>query len=132
VYGGGGITPDIYVPVDTSSFTHNVTKLYLDGRFSNFIYQYYIANQQDFQQYKTPTELATKFQNTEDAWKQLVVFALKDSIYLSKVPALDKENIEERIKAFIARLKWRSQGFYEVYNLYDPIFKKAKQVVNSK
>jgi len=132
VYGGGGITPDLYVPVDTSSFTHNVTKLYLDGRFSNFIYQYYIAHQQDFQRYKSPTELATKFQNTEDAWKQLVVFALKDSIYLSKVPALDKENIEERIKAFIARLKWRSQGFYEVYNLYDPIFQKAKQVINSK
>jgi carboxyl-terminal processing protease len=132
VYGGGGITPDVYVPVDTSSFTHNVTKLYLDGRFSNFIYQYYIAHLPEFQQYKTPTDLATQFQNTEDAWKQLVAFALKDSIYLSKVPALDKENIEERIKAYIARLKWRTQGFYEVYNLYDPVFQKAKQVVNSK
>ena len=132
VYGGGGITPDVYVPVDTSSFTHNVTRLYLDGRFSNFIYQYYIANQPLFQQYKTPTDLATKYQNTDDAWKQLVAFALKDSIFLSKIPASDKENIEERIKAYIARLKWRTQGFYEVYNLYDPIFQKAKEVANSK
>ncbi|WP_240410039.1 S41 family peptidase [Flavisolibacter nicotianae] len=131
VYGGGGITPDVYVPVDTSSFTHNVTKLYLDGRFSNFIYQYYMANISSFERYKSPTDLATHFQNTEDAWKQLVVFALKDSIYLNKVPASDRENIEERIKAYIARLKWRSQGFYEVYNLYDPIFKKGKQAAES-
>lgn len=132
VYGGGGITPDVYVPVDTSSFTHNVTKLYLDGRFSNFIYQYYISHQAAFQQYKSPTDLATRFQNTDDAWQQLVVYALKDSIFLGKIPAPDKEDIEERIKAYIARLKWRSQGFYEVYNLYDPIFHKAKEVVNGK
>lgn len=129
VYGGGGITPDVYVPVDTSSFTHNVTRLYLDGRFSNFIYQYYIAHLSEFEQYRTPTELATKFKNTADAWESLVAFALRDSIYLDKIPAFDKENIEERIKAFIARFKWRTQGFYEVYNLYDPIFQRAKQEI---
>lgn len=131
VYGGGGITPDFSVPVDTSSFTHNVTKLYLDGRFSAFVYQYYISHLKDFQQYKTPTEFASTYQNTEDAWKQLVGFALKDSIYLSKVPAKDRRNIEERIKAYLARLKWRTQGFYEVYNLYDPIFLKAEEVIKN-
>ena len=132
VYGGGGISPDVLVPLDTTSYTHNVTKLYLDGRFNNFIYQYYISHLPEFQQYKTPTAFAQNFQRTEDAWKSLVAFALKDSIYLNKIPAEDKRNIEERIKAFLARLRWRSQGFYEVYNLYDPIFQKAKQVINSK
>lgn len=130
VYGGGGITPDVYVSLDTSSFTHSVTRLYLDGRFNNFIYQYYMQHLPEFQQYKSPTDFATKFQNGEDAWTQLVGFALKDSIYLQKVPALDKENIQERIKAYLARLKWRTQGFYEVYNLYDPIFQRAKGVIN--
>ncbi|NTS43443.1 S41 family peptidase [Flavisolibacter sp. BT320] len=132
VYGGGGITPDVYVPVDTSSFTHNVTKLYLDGRFNNFIYQYYMANLPQFQQYKSPTDFATQFRNTDHAWNELVAFALRDSIYLAKTPPSDRQAIEERIKAFLARLKWRTQGFYEVYNLYDPIFQKAKEVINGK
>lgn len=132
VYGGGGISPDVYVPLDTNSLTHNVTKLYLDGRFNNFIYQYYISHLPEFQQYKTPTEFAQNFQRTEDAWKGLVAYALKDSIYLNKIPAPDRRNIEERLKAFLARLRWRSQGFYEVYNLYDPIFQKAKEVISSK
>jgi carboxyl-terminal processing protease len=131
VYGGGGISPDVNVPVDTASFAHNVTRLYLDGRFNNFIYQYYMGHLPEFQQYKTPTEFAKNFQRTDEAWKLLEAYALKDSIYLSKIPAADRQNIEERIKAYLARLKWRTQGFYEVYNLYDPIFQKAKEVVSA-
>lgn len=131
VYGGGGIMPDLYVPIDTSSFTHNVTRLYLDGRFNAFVYQYYISRLPHFQQYKTPAEFAAKFQNTQEAWNQLVNYALKDSIYLSKVPSLDRKNIEQRIKAYLARLRWRSQGFYEVYNTFDPIFLKAKEAVKN-
>ena len=127
VYGGGGITPDEYVHVDTSSFTHNITRLYLDGRFNAFVYQYYISHLPEFQQYKTPGEFAAKYENTADAWQQLVSYALKDSIYLSNIPATDKKTIEQRIKAYLARLKWRTQGFYEVYNTYDPIFKKGKE-----
>lgn len=129
VYGGGGISPDVPVPVDTSSFAHAVTRLYLDGRFNAFVYQYYIAHLSQFQGYTSPTDFAAKFQNTGDAWNSLVQHALQDSIYLSKVPAADKKNIEQRIKAYLARLKWRTQGFYEVYNLYDPVFLKAKEVM---
>lgn len=128
VYGGGGISPDAAVYLDTSKFTHNVTRLYLDGRFSAFIYQYYMSNLPQFERYKTAEEFAVKYQDTEDAWKQLVTYALQDSVYLEAVPQADKQNIEERIKAYLARLKWRSQGFYRVYNLYDPIFQKAKEL----
>ena len=73
-------------------------------------------------------DFAAKFQNTDDAWTQLVIYALKDSIYLSNVPSVDRKNIEQRIKAYLARLKWRSQGFYEVFNTFDPIFQKGREV----
>ena len=129
VYGGGGIMPDVFVPLDTSIYTRSVTKLYLDGRFNNFVYQYYIQNPREFQQYKTPSEFAAKYQNTAEAWNKLVEFARKDSINLQKIPEKDKRNIEERIKAYLARLKWRTQGFYEVYNTYDPVVKKALEVL---
>ena len=75
-------------------------------------------------------EFATKFQDTDDAWTELVIYALKDSIYLSNVPTSDRKNIEQRIKAYLARLKWRSQGFYEVFNTFDPIFQKGKKTIS--
>jgi carboxyl-terminal processing protease len=127
VYGGGGIMPDIFVPIDTSVYTRSVTKLYLDGRFNNFVYTYFIAHENLFNQYKTAAQFAAGYQNTSDAWKSLVAYASKDSINLNKVPETDRKNIQERIKAYLARLKWRTEGFYEVYNTYDPVVRKAMQ-----
>jgi carboxyl-terminal processing protease len=129
VYGGGGITPDVFVPIDTSVYTRSVARLYLDGRFNNFVYIYYINHQNQFQQYKTPADFSARYQNSADAWNQLITYAMKDSINLKKIPEKDKEDIQEQIKAYLARLKWRTQGFYQVYNNYDPVVIKAKEII---
>ena len=129
VYGGGGIVPDQFVPVDTSLFTRGVTRLYLDGRFSNFVYQYYIKNMGEWQKYRSPAEFAAKYQNVNDAWNKLVEYAAKDSIYLKKVPEDDKLQIQNRIRAYLARFKWRTQGFYQVLGTNDDMISKAKEVL---
>ncbi|MBA2328345.1 MAG: carboxyl-terminal protease, partial [Flavisolibacter sp.] len=129
VYGGGGIMPDVFVPLDTTSYTQNITRLYLDGRFNNFVYQYFIQNAKEWEKYKNPTDFAARYRNTEDAWNQLVQFAQKDSIQLIKVPEKDKKEVQDRIKAFLARFLWRTQGFYEVANTSDDIVQKALEVI---
>ena len=121
VYGGGGIAPDVFVPIDSSLFIRSVTRLYLDGRFNNFVYTYYIQHRPEWEQYKTPADFETRFTNMQDAWNQLVDFAAKDSINLKNVPAHDKKEIQDRIKAYLARFRWRTQGFYEVSNSNDRI-----------
>lgn len=127
VYGGGGIVPDVFVPLDTSFFTRGVTQLYLNGRFNNFIYKYYIDHLNQFDQYKSPADFAARYQNSSDVWSQLVHEALKDSIKLRNIPEDDKRNIQNQIKAYLARLKWRTQGYYQVSNSFDPAVEKAKE-----
>jgi carboxyl-terminal processing protease len=129
VYGGGGIVPDVFVPIDTSIFTRSVTRLYLEGRFNNFVYRYYITHPSQFKQYKTPRDFSQRYQNSSDAWNQLVKYAMKDSINLSIIPQKDKLNIQEQIKAYLARLRWRTQGYYEVFNNYDPVVQKAMEIL---
>jgi carboxyl-terminal processing protease len=129
VYGGGGITPDVFVPIDTSLYTKSVTKLYLEGGFNNFTYKYYVNHPERFNRYSTPSDLAKNYTDMSEVWEQLVQYALKDSIYLNRIPESDKKNIQERMKAYMARLKWRTQGYYEVYNQYDPMIRKAKEVL---
>jgi carboxyl-terminal processing protease len=129
VYGGGGIVPDIFVPLDTSRVARSVAQLYLDGRFNNFVYRYYIDNLKMFDQYKSPSDFITRYQNMDEAWRLLVSEALKDSIKLKNVPEDDKKNIQNQIKAYLARLKWRTQGYYQVSNNYDPAVEKAKEVL---
>jgi carboxyl-terminal processing protease len=130
VYGGGGILPDIFVPIDTSIYTRSVAKLYLDGRFSNFIYKYYIDHLKTFQDYKSPENFSQHFQDANDAWNQLVVYAMKDSINLKKIPESDKKNIQDQIKAYLARLKWRTEGYFEIFNQTDPVVRKAEEVLS--
>jgi carboxyl-terminal processing protease len=129
VYGGGGIMPDVFVPLDTTSYTTSITRLYLDGRFNNFVYQYYIGHMPEWQKYRSPADFATRFRNTADAWAELVNYAQKDSIRLDNVPAKDKAAVQDRMKAYLARFKWRTQGFYQVMNETDDIVKAARQAL---
>ncbi|MCW3107045.1 MAG: family peptidase [Segetibacter sp.] len=129
VYGGGAITPDIYVPFDTASMGKEVMKLYLKGTLSNFIYTYFIQHKQEFEKYKNTTELAANFKAGEDEWNALKAFAVKDTVDLSKASAKDKAYIIKRIPALIARQMWRYEGYYEVMNQSDDFVQKALGVL---
>ncbi len=132
VYGGGGIMPDVFVGIDTSSFLRSITQLYLDGRFNNFVYRYYTQRLPQWKQYKTPEEFASRYAGENDAWDQLVSFAAKDSINLKNISGKDRKAVEDRIKAYLARFKWRTEGFYEVLNANDEAVKKAKEIFAQK
>ena len=45
-------------------------------------------------------------------------------------PARDKITLEHRLKGLLARQIWRTEGYYEVTNNYDPAFIKALEVVS--
>jgi carboxyl-terminal processing protease len=125
VYGGGGITPDIFVPFDTTSQPESLLQLYIKGTLNNFIYTYYMQNKSYLQALKTPSDLYKQFQAGEKEWQQLTDFAKKDSIDLSQIPAQGKADMLKKMPAHLARQIWRSEGYYEVSNQTDPMIKKA-------
>ena len=130
VYGGGGIMPDVFVPLDTSNIQRNVTQLYLETTFNTFVYNYYVHNLSLFNQYRSALDFAQRFTAINEIWNQLVAYALKDTIYLKNIPVRDQQGIKDRLKAYLARYKWRSEGFYEVLNMDDMAIKKALEVLN--
>ncbi len=130
VYGGGGIMPDVFVPIDTNDIQKNVTQLYLETTFNNFVYNYYVNNSASFSQYKSAQDFALHFPGIDNAWKQLESYAMKDSIFLKNIPPKDQQGVKDKLKAYLARYKWRNEGFYEVINLNDDVVKKAIEVLN--
>jgi carboxyl-terminal processing protease len=130
VYGGGGITPDIFVSFDTSTLSRNITALYVNGTLNRFIYMYYIQHLPAFQAFKGPAGFNAGFHDDEKVWDALVSYAAKDSIDLRSISARDKSTLERRIRAFLARQIWRAEGYYEISNAYDPAFTKALEVIN--
>ncbi|MBS1601892.1 MAG: S41 family peptidase [Bacteroidetes bacterium] len=130
VFGGGGITPDIFVGFDTSTLSKDVTTLYIDGTLSRFVYTWYVQHIPSFQNFRSPADFITGYHDEDRLWNALVTFADKDTINLRNIPAKDKTVLQHRIKALMARQIWRTEGYYEVSNAYDPVVAKALDTVN--
>ena len=129
VYGGGGITPKYFVGLDTGSLHRNISRLILTGSLNNFTYTYYIRHLDEMNKFTTPQDFTANYNNLEPMWQELVAYSAKDSIDLKQVSGVDKDYLQKRIKAQLARFKWRSKGFYEVVNGDDPAIKKALEVL---
>ena len=129
VYGGGGITPDYFVPYDTSKLNASIAKLYYKNVLSNFVYKQYIQRKNYFQSIKSPAELIAKYNPGETEWQQLNVLATNDSISLKDVPVKDRTEIFKRVKGLMARQIWGDDGYFEVMNAWDNIVKKGLEVL---
>jgi carboxyl-terminal processing protease len=130
VFGGGGITPDIFIGFDTATLAKNITDLYIDGTLSRFIYTYYTQHKAAFLPFKGPEDFIAGFHDNEQLWNSLVTYAGHDKIDIRSISAGDKEIMQHRIKALLARQIWRTQGYYEVSNAFDPVVKKAMEIVD--
>jgi len=129
VYGGGGITPDIFIPADTISYNPNLIRLFVKGTIGDFAYQYYLANAAQLAKYKTASEFGTGFSFTPESWQLFNTIAVRDSVPMSGLSERDKKDLVTRIKSSLARQIWRNEGFYEVLNNDDKAVKKAVEVL---
>lgn len=125
VYGGGGITPDIFVAIDTSGTSTKITHLFYKNTMGNFVYRYYVAHIQQFRLFTNPVAFEKGFQINNEIWNAFAAFAEADSVSLKGIPATDKRYLERRLKSLFARQQWRNEGFFEVNNAGDPMVKKA-------
>jgi carboxyl-terminal processing protease len=131
VYGGGGITPDVFVAFDTALIPISVRSLYLSGSLNNFIYEYYIGHQEELRKYQSPEAFYKGFKKEWEFWDELRSYTVKDSISLDGLSVTDRHQVEIRVKALLARLIWRTQGYYYILNQSDPVLKKAMELLNA-
>ena len=130
VYGGGGIMPDFFIPHDSTQFDFATRRLFEIGSINKFVYLFYLRNRESIDKYKSAAEFNQQFFVTETIWKTFEDFAKTDSVSISSIPAKDKSFLQLRLKAQLARLKWRSTGYYQVLNTEDDIFRKGLEVVS--
>jgi carboxyl-terminal processing protease len=129
VYGGGGITPDIFVPYDTTMQPREVFQLYGRNTITDFVYNYYVENKEQFQQYKSPQQLYNQFSFSDATWQQFANYAKQDSVDVSKLPASAKTFVTNQMENLLARQIWRTEGYFELSNQKDPVIKKALEVL---
>ena len=129
VYSGGGITPDIFVSVDTSGFTAEMRKVYVKGTINKFVYGNYLVNKNKFAAYTSPVQFDKNYTLDDATWNSFKAFAATDSINMNIVNDKEKSELLKQIKILTARQIWRNEGLYEVSNTEDATVKKALEVL---
>ena len=132
VFGGGGIMPDYFVPIDTSYFSNYYRALISKGVLNRFILRYVDDNRShlkkeftDFQQF------LSKFSISEDLIEKLNNFAETEGIeYKDEDFLKSRRMIETLLKAYIARDLWETSEFYHIANQADPIFNRAVEIIS--
>ena len=128
VYGGDGINPDIVIENGEPEMTINMAMLYSKGTISNFAYHYYLQHKTDLLNYKTPADYISGFMITEPIWSQFEAMAITDSVLIDRITKKQKNDLQNSIKASVARLIWRTEGYFETLNETDSTVKKAEEL----
>jgi len=131
VYGGGGIMPDYFVPIDTSSNTQYYRNLINQGVFNQFVLNYIDKNRPSLEKKFADFQEYNKKFNSGSEMDALISFAEQEGVSYSKEDWVRSEEVIKTLfKAYVARDLWETSNFYEVFNETDPIFIKAKSILN--
>ena len=131
VYGGGGIIPDVYVPLVDDSTEYYFNRIVNLGILYQYAFDYCDSHRQDLARYKTVTEFDQSFHVTDAMFNELVSRAEKKNIKgntLEKQVARRETNI--LLKAYIARDLFEEEGFYPIYRPMDDMLQKAIEALN--
>ena len=129
VYGGGGIIPDIYVPLVNDSTEYYFNRIVNLGILYQYAFDYCDKHRAALNRYKTVADFDRSFQVTDAMFNELVKEAEKKGIKgndTEKGVARRESGI--LLKAYIARNLFDDEGFYPVYRPMDDVLQKALEV----
>lgn len=126
VYGGGGIMPDIFVPLDTADITPFYEKVEQDAYIPDFVYGKLI-NEPNLVRYKSAEDFSAQFHLSEANFQAFLRFCKVKGLkkFDSKEIRTSKPLIINEIEALLGRFYFNEEGFYRVYNQQDDFIKKA-------
>ncbi|MBO4654398.1 MAG: S41 family peptidase [Bacteroidales bacterium] len=130
VYGGGGIMPDYFIPLDEDSSLNAYYQVLNSSAIVQFAFNY-ATDHKDYilKQFPTAEDFVKKMTVSNDLLKQLLNFYTQKTG--QKVKDLNNESIKELkvwLKALIGRDVYQDEAFYPVINSTDKTFLKAVEV----
>ncbi|MCR4680095.1 MAG: PDZ domain-containing protein [Bacteroidales bacterium] len=81
VYGGGGIMPDIFVPLDTTKYSTLYNEIVRKGVFGSFVADYIDENRESLkQQYPRFEDFQQRYVITDDFYNKFMQYAKKEGV----------------------------------------------------
>lgn len=129
VYGGGGIMPDIFVPLDTTGYTPYFRRLIDHGILFQFALLYTNQHRVQLSRYTTWDKL-NQYLNKQPLAQEMAIYAASKHIpkhyYYFRI---SHGLIKNQLKAYITRNMLGDNGFYHTLNQMDKTVEKAVDVL---
>ena len=116
IYGGGGVMPDVYVPVDTSEYSTYYRDLTAKGIINQYAISYVDKNRKSLsKQYKTVKDFDHGFTVTDAMMRDFIALGEKDSVkYDEEKYRTSEALLKDIIKGLIARDVYGDASAYSV------------------
>ncbi len=133
VYGGGGVAPDVFVPIDTSPNSAYYMGIRGKGILNTFCLEFVDKNRQKLKaMYPTSDIFVQNFQVDEAMLESLYKMGDKDSVKRNEVEMKRSRPLFiNQIKSLIARDLFDNITFWRVANDLNDSYKKALQVMHT-
>jgi len=133
VYGGGGVMPDVFVPIDSTRFSDYYTDLVRKGVFNQFTMNYLDKNRSKILK-KYPDVIAFKegFVVDDKMYSDFQDFANEEGVERKEDDKYyyPDENIKVQIKALLARNLWDVNAYFIMINQLDDELHEAVEILN--
>jgi carboxyl-terminal processing protease len=131
VYGGGGIMPDVFMPLDTTYYSVYYSRLVRLGLLQQFVLQYMDENRADLKkQYTKFADFDRKYAVDETLFESLLSYAESQKLPRNNDDiAISAPEMKILLKAHIARNLWGTNAYFEIVNKRDKVFQKAMELL---
>lgn len=131
VYGGGGIMPDVYVPLVDDSTEYYFNKIANLGILYQFAFDYCDQHRKALARYKSVDDFARGFRVTDAMFNDLVEQAEAKGIKGNeKERQVARKEADILLKAYVARDLFDDEGFYPIYRPMDDMLQKAIEILH--
>ncbi len=125
VYGGGGIMPDYFVPLDTTQNSRYLNELYISNSMQEYTFNYATVNKEELTRMGLSAYLS-KFEVGDGMLDQLAKVGRQNKVEPDwKDLNRHKRVFQVNVKAQIARRIWGNSGFYPVFNESNEVLQQA-------
>ena len=133
VYGGGGIMPDVFVPIDTSLYSEYFGAVNRKGLFNDFTLSLMDSRRTEIEKkYTSVTDFATNFDAEKELLVQFIEYAKNNKVEPNEEQInISKPVILNRLKAMVARNIWGTSAFYQISNEFNNSYLKAIEEINN-
>lgn len=132
VYGGGGIVPDIFVPLDSIKYSPVVNRLFYSGALNAFAFEFSDKYRSKFlNAYKTAADFVTKYKISQNEISEMNSYLEAKKVSSIHIAGNEK-GFDQILKALIGRNLFDKDAYYPILNENDNSILKAISVLSEK